>query len=133
MSIQVRPYQESDFDEICSWWKEHGEFAPLPGMMTPEGTFVLDLNGMPVMTLSVLMTQTKEISYFEGYCAKPSLEKRLSNALGKLLWNHGYNYLRDRGYKRVIAFTDKTKLAERYEDLGMNQNMQGLTSLGRIL
>src|SRR5215203_5652049 len=119
--IHIRPYKESDFHEIVSWWKEHGEFAPLPGMMSGEGTFVLELDTQPVMTLSVLLTQTKEMSYFEGYCAKPGLQKNIRNALGQLLWQHGYQYLKNLGYKRVLIFTDKDALANRYERLGMNK------------
>lgn len=131
--IEIRHYKDSDFDEICSWWKEHNEFAPLPGMMTVDGTFVVEHYGLPVMTLSVLMTQSKEISYLEGYCARPGLPKDVSHELGEMLWEHAYNYLKSVGYKRVIAFTDKEALLNRYEDLGMRRNMSGLYSLGRVL
>lgn len=131
--VNIRHYRDTDFDEICSWWVAHKEFAPLEGMMTKEGTFVLELDGIPVMTLSVMMTQSKEISYFEGYCAKPGLPKEISQTLGKILWQHGYDYLKKKGFNRVIAFTEKEALARRYEDLGMNRNMGGLTALGRVL
>ena len=131
--VKIRHYEDSDFDEICSWWRGHQEFAPLPGMMTEEGTFVLELDGKPVMTLSVMMTQSKQVSYFEGYCAKPGLDQIISNQLGVILWEHGYNYLKKNGYKRVIAFTDKKKLVDRYTALGMTPSMLCLTALGRNL
>lgn len=131
--IEIRPYQEEDFDEICSWWIEHKEFAPLPGMMTEEGTFVLEYEGKPILTLSVLMTQSKEIAYFEGYCAKPGIEKQLRNDLGEILFEHAYEFLRNRGFKRVIIFTDKPSLVHRYEELGMVKNMNGLYAMGRVL
>lgn len=133
MIIEIRPFKESDYEEICSWWRAHGEFSPLPGMMTEEGTFVLELDDEPVMTLSVLMTQSKEIAFFEGYCSKPGLDKEIRNSLGKMLWAYGYEFLKDRGYKRVIAYTDKDALAERYQNLGMRPNVSGLHSLGRVL
>ncbi len=131
--IKIRPYQESDFEEICSWWKRHGETPPLPGMMVEEGTFVLEKDDKPVMTLTVLMTQTREISYFEGYCKSPELPKRMSNELGKILWQHGFQYLKERGFKRVIILTDKDALSDRYERLGMSKNMSGIHALGRVL
>jgi len=131
--ISIRPFKESDFGLICSWWKAAGEFAPLPGMMTEDGTFVLELDGDPVMTLSCLKTQTKEISYFEGYCARPGLPKAVRNAIGRVLWEHGYQYLRNSGFKRVLIFTNKEALASRYERLGMNRNMSGVYALGRVL
>jgi len=129
----IRPYSENDFEEICSWWRDHGEFPPLPGMMTQEGTFVVEYEGKAVMTLTVLMTQTKEISYFEGYCAKPGLDHVTRNQIGKILWEYGYNYLKQRGYRRVVAFTNSENLADRYVELGMQKCMTGIQSLGRVL
>ena len=132
MTICIRPYRESDYEIICSWWREHKETPPLPGMMVEDGTFVVEVGGCPVMTMTVFTTQSKEISYFEGYCSEPGLEKKFRNTIGKSLWEHCYTYLRDRGYKRVLIFTEKHKLVKRYEELGMRQNVY-VHSLGRVL
>lgn len=131
--MNIRAYKDTDFDEICSWWKDQGECPPLPGMMTSQGTFVLEYEGTPVMTLSCMRTQSPEISYFEGYCAKPGLKKEVRNALGDLLWQHGYQYLRSHGFKRVLTFTNKETLLGRYQKLGMIKCMSGVYALGRVL
>jgi hypothetical protein len=131
--MKIRAYRHDDFEEICSWWKEHGECPPLSGMMIENGTFVTEYEGKIIMTLTVLVTQSLEIAYFEGYCAKPGLDKALRREFGKTLWEYGYEFLKLNGYKRVIAFTDKPVLVERYKELGMEENTKGLVSLGRVL
>jgi hypothetical protein len=131
--MKIRHYKESDYREICSWWKKHQEEAPLPGMMVETGTFVVELEGNPVMTLTALFTQSVEVAYLEGYCAKPGLEKRVRNQIGQELWNYVYAWLRALGFKRVVALSPNASLTKRYEELGMSQNMSGLTSLSRSL
>jgi hypothetical protein len=133
MNTLIRPYQESDFEEICSWWCKQNELPPLPGMMCANGTFVTEYEDEPVMTLTALMTQSKEISFIEGYCAKPGLDAELRRTIGESIWNHCFNFLRSNGMKRVIAFTDKQSLVNRYKHFGMTENISGLVSLGRIL
>jgi hypothetical protein len=131
--INIRRYQHNDFEEICSWWREHGECPPLPGMMIEDGTIVMEHDGKPVMTLTILITLSNEIAYFEGYCAKPGIDKQLSNRCGKSLFEYGYEFLKLNGFKRAIIFTDKPALVERYKELGMDVNMKDLVSLGRVL
>jgi|HubBroStandDraft_4_1064222.scaffolds.fasta_scaffold286539_2 hypothetical protein len=131
--ILIRPYDESDFDMICSWWKAHEEVGPIPGMMIKDGTFVLEYESLPVMTMTVYTTQTLEVAFFEGFCSRPDVDGDLRKSLGKQLWEHCYQYLRDKGFKRVIAYTNHWKLAKRYMDLGMKANIGGLISLGKEL
>lgn len=133
MKIEIRPFRGSDFEPICSWWISAHEQPPLSGMMISDGTFVLELDDRPVMTLTAFKTQSKEIAYFEGYCRSPDLDRSLSQELGHFLWNHGYQYFKDQGFKRVIAMTDKVALKNRYIELGMDLNLSGLYSLGRVL
>jgi hypothetical protein len=102
-------------------------------MMCEDGTFVVEYDGILIMTLTALMTQSKEIAYIEGYCAKPGLDKKLRREIGEILWNYGFNFLKAKGYKRAIAFTDKPALVKRYKDFGMHENISGLMSLGREL
>jgi hypothetical protein len=132
-NILIRSFQDEDFELICSWWKAWNEVPPLPGMMISDGTFVLEYEDKPVMTLTAFKTQSKEIAYFEGYCRCPKLDTLVSNQLGVILWNHGYKYLKDNGFKRAIALTDKLALRNRYLELGMDWNLSNLYSLGKVL
>lgn len=131
--MKIRAYRESDFEMICSWWEDHNQIPPSRGMMIEDGTFILELFGKAAMTLTVFKTQSKEMSYFEGYCKHPLIPKIISNEISKVLWEHCLNYLRDNGYKRVLIFTDKPALVNRYQKLGMIENIGGITALGRLL
>lgn len=131
--INIRPYRHSDYEMIASWWTQHGEAGPLPGMMVEDGTFVVEVDQAPVMSLTCFLTQSKQIAYFEGYVAKPGISKKLSNECGRELWNHCFDYARERGYSNVICYTYREKLAKRYEELGMQRSTSGLHSLVRSL
>jgi hypothetical protein len=129
----IRSYRHSDFEEICSWWKGHGEVPPLPGMMIESGTFIAEQDGIALMTLTTLMTQSKEISYLEGFCSKPGLDFKLRRALGTALWDHCLHFLKSNGFKRVNILSGKKRLTERYKQFGMIEQVSELTSLGRVL
>src|SRR5690349_13315870 len=115
-SLIIRDYRDEDFGTIVSWWNKHKELAPLPGMMTPEVTQVMEMNSIPVMTLSMFTTPSKEVSFFEGFCSRPGISKSDRNYMSKYLFNHCCKLLREKGYKRVMIMTNKPKLAERYID-----------------
>jgi hypothetical protein len=129
----IRAYQNSDFNEICSWWETYEAVGPQYGMMVEDGTFVVEKEGVLLMTMTVFLTQSKQIAYFEGFCVKPGTSRILSHELGTILWDHCYRYAKEKGYKRVIIFTDKTALCNRYLDLGMSLSMSGVYALRREL
>jgi hypothetical protein len=133
MKIEIRPYEAVDFEMICKWWEHYLEPAPLYGMMVTDGTFVLELGKEPIMTLTALRTQSPQISYLEGFCAKPGLEKPIRNECAQALFDHSIRYLSERGFVRVLILTDKISLVHRYQDLGMGIAHPGYTILGRDL
>lgn len=129
--IVIRPYEESDYGEICSWWLEQDETPPYPGMMVNNGTFVLEYNGERVMTLTALMTQSKQISYLEGFCSKPGLNRSERNKLSLLILSWCIQFLKENHFKRTVILTHKLALKKRYQELGMTPIMRGLYSLGK--
>lgn len=133
MSIDIRPYKESDFETIKTWWQQHNGIPPQPGMMIEDGTFVVEWSGEPVMTLTVFKTQSTEIAFFEGFCKHPYLPKELSYQFGSNLFEHCYEYLQKNGYKRAILYAEYEALVKRYEALGMTKALSGLTSMTRVL
>lgn len=101
--------------------------------MVEDGTFVLESDGKSLMTLTVFLTQSPEIAYFSGYCAKPGTARSISRAYGHILWEHCFTYLKSKGYKRAISFTAEEGLIRRYKELGMQEYAKGLVSLGRTV
>lgn len=131
MKFDIRPYRENDFETIVSWWEAHHEVPPLPGMMIEDGTFVLEMNGEPIITLTAFKTQSKQISFLEGFCSKPGLDKKLRNELSRGLWRHVLNYLKEDGFKRVMIMAHREALAKRYQELGMQMGLHSVQTLGR--
>lgn len=127
--ITIRAYRNSDFDLISSWWDQHGEIGPIPGCMVEDGTFVLELDKQPVMSLTVYLTQSKAISYFEGYVSKPGLSKDIRNKAGNLIFNHAFQYAKSHGYQYMVGYCGKTRLTSRYQQLGFTPSISHLTSL----
>jgi hypothetical protein len=132
--MKIRAYCEDDYEEISSWWKSYGHPIPLRGMMIEDGTFVVEKEEKPAMTLTVYKTQSKQVSYLEGYCVRPDISKKESNEMGNLLWEHCFDYLRRQGFKRVSGFTFYyPSLIRRYREFGMKVQTMNLVSMGREL
>ena len=131
MSLEIRPYRKSDFEEIYSWWEEHNEPAPIRGMMVEDGTFVVEWDGKPVMTLTAFMTQSLEISHLAALCSKPGTSKEIRSECISALMHHCVNYLIKNRRRRFVMFADKAKLVKRYQELGLSIGESGLTVLGK--
>jgi hypothetical protein len=121
MNPTIRSYKDADFDTIVSWWEDYKECPPLEGMMLSDGSFILELNKVPAMSLTVLLTQSKEISYIEGFIKNPLFKDINLESYGKILWNHCFEYAKSRGYKRAICFSMEEKLFNKYERFGMTK------------
>lgn len=119
MNYNIRPYNHSDFSEIVSWWTHYGEPAPLEGMMTPNGSFVLELDGVSALTQTVLLTQSKELCYLEGFCKNPEFRNVSLESYIAPLWDEVFNYAKARGYKRILGYCKVPSLEKKYERLGL--------------
>lgn len=131
MEIEIRPYRQSDYEEICEWWRNHHECHPSDGMMVENGTFVLTFSGVLFVTLTAFYTQSKKVAFLEGFCAKPGIPDGLRHTLAEMLFEHCCDYLRNKGYTRVNILTSEGGLVKRYEELGMSLQVSGLHSLGK--
>lgn len=132
MTHTIRPYRHSDFSMIVSWWNAAGQCPPIEGMMSPAGSFVLELNGEPALSLSLLLTQSKEISFIEGFIKNPAFKQSLEE-YGTVLWQHCFSVAEELGYKRVVCYCLEDKLINKYKRFGMEQTASGLSSFVRVL
>lgn len=127
--FHVRPYKESDYEEIVSWWNAANEPGPVPGEMAENGTFVLEIHGVPSMSLTLFLTQSKGVSFIEGFIAKPGLPKDDRREGGEMLWFVCYAFAKANGYTGVTTYAKNEGLVARYEQLGMTRSVSGLTAL----
>ncbi len=132
--IKIRNYTDNDFKMISKWWKDANENGPLPGMMPEESTFVLEWDGVAIAALTALETNTKGISYLEGYIGNPLPELHaIRRELAPQLWNHAFRYLKEKGFERVICLAGHERLVARYEQLGMTALSGAYTALSKEL
>ncbi len=131
-AITIRPYTDADFDLVITWWAHHNEPGPAPGMMNKHCTFMLDMAGVPVMTLTALYTPTT-IAYLEGFCASPLIDKETRNDCSLAIWDHAIKFLKGLHTTRIVVLTDKLPLVERYQELGMELQRGGFFILGKDL
>lgn len=129
--IEIRPYRQSDYGLIKSWWDAYKACPPLPGMMVEDGTFVLELNGTPALSLTVLGTQSKQIAYVEGYIKNPDFMNVSLEEYGSLLWNYCFEYAKKQGYARVFCYCLVDKLGEKYARYGMSKTAEHLSAFVR--
>jgi hypothetical protein len=101
--------------------------------MPTDSTFVVEHAGRPVMALTVLLTNTREISYLEFFVADPNFRGLERKQAAPMLVEHCCQYARELGYKRVICFADCEPLKSRYQQLGMRKTTDGLASFVREL
>lgn len=133
MKITIRPYQPSDYEMICDWWKVYGLCGPKNGMMITDGTFVGEMDGNPIITLTALKTQSPHISFLEGFCARPNLIKSIRNLASEMIFHHACEYLMEAGFDHVNILSDHSKLIKRYQELGMEVQCSEITTLGKEL
>ncbi len=131
MNYGIRPFRQEDFKNIANWWSSAGECPPLDGMMIEDGTFVLEIEGVAALSLTVFLTQSKEISYLEGFVKNPLFHEFNLNKYGQLLWDHCFKYASDKGYKRIICYCAVEKLIGIYSKFGMTLTCRNLSSLAK--
>lgn len=101
--------------------------------MVEDGTFVLELDNIAVLSATVLLTQSKEMAYIEGFIKNPAVKHFNLECYGKSLWEHCYDYAKAKGYKRVLTYPSVNKLVEKYTRFGMRITVRNLTSLVKEL
>lgn len=131
--FNIRPYTLSDFDTIHSWWTAAKECPPVLGMMIPNGSFILELDSVPALSLTVFLTQSKEMAYIEGFIKNPLFKGVSLEEQGSALWQECFNYAKNRGYNRVLCLCQEPSLFSKYERFGMRKTANNLSSFVREL
>lgn len=129
----IRPFKNTDYETIASWWQQHEEIPPHAGMMCEDGTFVVELDGEPVMSQTVLCTQSKLLCIFEFFCKSPNAKHLIGKEVGHDLWQHCFAWAKSKGYKYAITYSKEERLSKRLETFGMIRSLSGLQSFYKEL
>lgn len=129
----IRNYQASDWMLVSDWWAQSGEIGPLPTMMPIDSSFVAEVHGKPALAVAVYLTNSPEIAYCENFIGNPEFRGSERRLAAQHLSEHVANFVRGRGYKRLICMTEKPVLMGRYKELGFSPTLSGVTTLVRVL
>lgn len=132
MNYSIRPYQNSDFSEISNWYEISTGQRPPEGLLVNDGTFVVEVEGIPILSWTVFKTQSKEICYLECFIKNPKVKVSLE-VYGQLLFNHCASYARDCGFKRIVGFTHIPQLRDKCERFGMTCTLNNASILSKEL
>lgn len=127
--ITIRNFKKNDFETILSWWNEVKEIGPTIEMLPEESTFILEINNVPKMCVTVYLTNTNYVAYAENFVKAPGL----SNKYSKTLVNHIEKFTKDKGFKVLLCLSYKEKLKRRYEKLGYRNTLNNLSSFVKEL
>jgi len=127
MKLEIKRYSHSDFENISSWWMESTGMRPTSNMMIEDGTFILTVNNIEALCLTVLLTQSKDMAYLFAFIKNPFFKNIDLEECGQVLWNHCFDYAKSKGYTQVLCFTDNEKLKEKYKRFGMTPTVNNLT------
>lgn len=127
-AFSIRKIHRSEVAEIISWWKEYGEMAPEEGMMPLDSTFVLDFNGSPLVSITVFLTNSI-CAWVDNFIAHPGINFSERSRLTDLAWESVQQYVKDRGYKRMLCFSDKQSKVRLYERYGFQPTLSGVVTM----
>ena len=127
--MTIRNYKDSDFEMLCSWWHESQQMAPGKSLI-PETTYILEINEVPALSLSLFTTNVKGMCYFENFIGNPNL-KAQRKEYSKQLMDYVENKAKELGFEQIVCFSTSNKVSEYYKKLGMKPTVYGLTSFSK--
>jgi hypothetical protein len=130
--MNIRMYTPRDYEMLASWWKEQGEQAPIREDLPLDSTFILEADNLPLFSICAYMTNVKGLSYLENFVGNPSYKKDRKK-YAEFIVNYACDFLRDKGYLRVVCLSNKHKLMNRYQELGMTKTADGISAFARTL
>lgn len=124
----IRLYKPEDFEMIQSWWTSQGEISPSKEMMPLDTSFVLEENGVPLASVCLYFTNSKEICHFANIVGSPDSKGPKRKEATQLLLEYAKLFAKEHGYKKLLCFSYKDKLKKRYEEMGWTPTLHNITS-----
>ena len=129
MNYNIRKYQSSDYDMICSWWKANKMPYPAKDFL-PSTTYVLcNEAGLPWVSVALIVTNTSYIAWLELLIANPELTKEGRKQACAALLTHMIHVAKDLGYKNLLCLAPNKPLERYYNDLGFKTELPNSSML----
>lgn len=134
MGIAIRPYSATtDFPMLSRWWAAHSEPGPLETMVPSESTWVLELDGTPALSVSLILTNIPEYCLVDNLIGNPELKGSQRAEATFILLQYLEQYARDHGYRRLFCLAYRQKLKRLYESLGFGRTMDDVSTFVKSL
>jgi len=128
----IRPYTKSDYPILKGWCEANG-ISTLTEATIPYSTFIAEYEGQPVMSLSLILPNSKEIAYLEYFIASPAFKSEKRSLISKDLVKYAEDVAKSMGYVKLTCLAPNAALASHYESFGYRPNLSGLTLLVKEL
>lgn len=129
--MNIRNFKPSDYETICSWYREAQEIAPPLKHMPEETTFVILDGETPLAAISYFPTNV-DIAVGQNVIGNPNVHKAIRKKAVTQIFKHMDEHAKARGVKVFIGFTKHPKLARRYQELGWT-SQQAMIFVGKEL
>ncbi len=131
--VRIRPLGASDLPIIMKWWAAANEPAPPSDTMPLESSFVAEVDGKPVLSVSVLLTNSPSLAYTENFIGAPDSKGASRREAALMLSDHIAAFAKARGCKYLACIAYRPKLWGRYEELGYVKTLEGVSTFVRQL
>jgi hypothetical protein len=126
--VNLRTYQPSDFETLRKWWEARGAFGLKPEFL-PETTYILEYEGRPAFSISLVLTNVKGYAYLENFVSDPSLTGDIRKSLSADMVAYAESVAHFMGYERLICIAPNAKLEARYSELGYQVSLPSVSTL----
>lgn len=113
--MNIRLYRPNDWNILKSWWTKVNQPFMTEEMMTSDSTFILEFDNKPVASITLYLTNCKEVAYVENLIRDPEFHNR--DAINGLI-GHMEKFAKEKGCKRLVVLSNKDKLNKKYESIG---------------
>lgn len=131
--MNIRTYKDSDYNSIFAWWLMQNEMPPTKDMLSTETTFILEDNDIPLVCLTLLLTNVKSLCYAEFLVGNPDYANENRKKATRLISEYVCEYAKTLGYTTILASAVNVKLKQYYTELGWTPALDNVLQLRRNL
>lgn len=127
--MDIRPYTHNDYEMIASWWKASGSQAPAQVLMPEGSTYVLSIDKVPALSVSLYFTNCKAICYVENFVGNPEMKGPKRKAAGHTLMSFIERRAKENGFTHLWGTSFRESTTKRYQEIGFTEAMKNVSSL----
>ena len=131
--FSIRKFVRDDFEMIQSWWTKQNEFAPTLDMLPEESTFICELNKVPMVAITLYLTNSKEFCMLDNFVGNPDMRGNMRSEASRIIINHAEQFAKELGYKSITCLALKDKLKEYYQSFGYTKRFDNVASFNKEL